>query len=289
MSFGQPAHQGPPAPHCYRHPDRETWISCARCGRPICPDCMVSAAVGFQCVECVAGAPTPRADRTPVGGRFAREGAVTNALIGVCVVLFLLVSLGGAGGGIARWGMSPLAIVVNGEWARLLTAMFLHAGWLHLAFNMYVLYILGTPLERMLGHRRFLVLYLVAGLGGSVASFVFSPANTISVGASGAIFGVMAAMIVVGQRLGYDMGQVVTLFVINVVLGFLLGGIDWRAHLGGAALGAVMGVVLSRRSRSASGRARVLLGQTLATVGILVALLLVIVWRTAEVRSLVGA
>lgn len=223
-----------------------------------------------------------------MGGRYSREGAVTKGLIGVCVALFVLVSLGGAGGGLGRWGMAPLAIAVNDEWGRLVTAMFLHAGWLHLGFNMYVLYVLGIPLERMLGHRRFLVLYLVAGLGGSVASYVFSPATTISVGASGAIFGVMTAMIVVGQRLGYDMGQVVTLFVINVVLGFMLGGIDWRAHLGGAALGAVMGAVLSY-GRSRRERSRTLLLQSLATVGILVILGAVVVWRTAELRSLVGA
>ena len=124
------------------------------------------------------------------------------SLIGVCAFLFVTITLLDMAGGLARWGMQPVAIALEDQWFRLVSAMFLHAGWLHIGFNMYVLYILGPPLERVLGHGRFLTLYLLSGIGGSVASYWFSPVNTLSVGASGAIFGLMTAWIVVGRRLG---------------------------------------------------------------------------------------
>lgn len=248
---------------------------------------MSAAPVGFQCPECVAAgqvATQPR--KTVLGGRFQREGLVTYTLIGVCVGAFVLVGFMGALGGLQRWGMYPAAIALGNEWVRLFTSMFLHAGWLHLAFNMYVLFLLGPPLERILGHWRFLLLFVMCGLGGAVASYAFSPLRTLSVGASGAIFGLMAAMIVVGRHLGYDVGQVVTLFVLNIALGFVISGIDWRAHLGGAAVGAVMGWALSRHAPG-SGRAATL-NQGLATVGIIVTLVALVMWRTSELQALVG-
>lgn len=286
MSYGQPAVPGT-APVCYYHPDRQTWISCTRCSKPICPDCMSEAAVGFQCPACVAqGRVATAPTRSVLGGKFTREGAVTQVLIGICVVAFIVVGFADALGGLARWGMFPAAIALGGEWFRLITSVFLHAGWLHLAFNMYVLFLLGPPLERLLGHARFLLLFLLGGLGGAVASYAFSPIRTLSVGASGAIFALMAAMIVVGRRLHYDVNQIVVLFLINVALGFVVGGVDWRAHLGGAAVGAVMGWVLST---NAPGRDRPnTLNQGLATAGVVVSLVAVVMWRTAEIQSLVG-
>lgn len=247
---------------------------------------MTAAAVGYQCPECVAaGVATTRERRTVLGGRFSRDGAVTMTLIGICVVAFLIVSVADGLGGLGRWGMHPASIALGNQWGRLFTSVFMHAGWLHLGFNMYVLFLLGPPLERLLGHVRFLVLFLLSGLGGAVASYAFSPIATLSVGASGAIFGLMTAMIVVGKQLGYDVAQVAILFVINVAIGFMMNGIDWRAHLGGAAVGAVLGFVFSRHAPKAQ-RPNIV-NQGLATAGIVVGLILMVVWRTNEIQSMV--
>ncbi len=300
MSYGQPASAAAEAPHCYRHPERVTWIRCARCQRPICPECMTVAPVGYQCPECIReGSVAVRQPRTLLGGRLSREGAVTQGLIVSCCIAFLTVGAADLAGGNARWGMYPAAIALDGQWFRLFTSMFLHAGWLHLALNMYFLWLLGPALESMLGHRRFLVLYLVAGFGGSVASYCFSPVLTLSVGASGAIFGLMAAWIVIGRRLNRDVTQVVVLLALNVGLGFVVSGIDWRAHLGGAATGAVLGYLLSLPvHREPGGRAVLAIGPgtrvtaqaahvggTLVVVGTLV---LAAAVRTSQIQALVG-
>ena len=287
MSYGLPAESAPSAPVCYRHPERETWIECSRCHRPICPECMTAAAVGYQCPECVrAGAATTRQARTVFGGRLTRDGAVTMSIIGICVGLFVTVSEIGMFGGLARWGMQPLAIAVFDEWFRLVSSVFLHAGLLHIGFNMYVLFLLGPPLERVLGHGRFLTLFLISGVGGSVASYAFSPIRTLSVGASGAIFGLMAAWIVVSKRLNSDASQVLVLLAINVALGFLLPGIDWRAHLGGAVTGATVALALTT-GRGQSGRDR--LGQQIVVTALIAAgLVALAIWRTAEIRALVA-
>ncbi len=288
MSYGLPAEAAPPAPVCYRHPERETWIQCTRCQRPICPECMNAASVGYQCPECVsAGVASIPESRTVFGGRLTRDGAVTTSLMGICAFLFVTVTLLDLGGGLARWGMQPLAIALDGEWFRLVSSMFLHAGWLHIAFNMYVLYILGSPLERVLGHGRFLTLYMLSGIGGSVASYWFSAVNTLSVGASGAIFGLMAAWIVIGRRLDRDVTQIIFLLGINVALGFVIGGIDWRAHLGGAVTGAVVGLILTT-GRGQEGRRQV--GQqTGAALAVLIGLIVLVMVRTTQIQELVPA
>ena len=141
--------------------------------------------------------------------------------------------------------MFPAAIAANNEYYRLFTAMFLHGSLLHIGFNMYVLYMFGPQLEGVLGHLRFGVLYLLAGLGGSIASFWFSDPYVVSVGASGAIFGLMGAYAVVGRRLGMDTRQAVGLIGINLVLGFVLTGVDWRAHLGGLIVGALVAAIMA--------------------------------------------
>jgi membrane associated rhomboid family serine protease len=247
---------------------------------------MTAASVGYQCTDCVAAgqASIPEA-RTVFGGRITRDGAVTRTLIGICAVLFGAVTLLNLAGGLQRWGMWPLAIALDGEWFRLVSSVFLHAGWLHIAFNMYVLYILGPPLERVLGHGRFLTLYLLSGLGGAVASYWFSPVNTLSVGASGAIFGLMTAWIIVGRRLDRDVSQIIFLLGINVVLGFVLGGIDWRAHLGGAVTGALVALVLT--SSRGQERRQQLRKHTAATVVVLVLLVILTVMRTSQIQDMV--
>ncbi|MGB8020454.1 MAG: rhomboid family intramembrane serine protease [Candidatus Nanopelagicales bacterium] len=214
-----------------------------------------------------------------------RDSRVSMGVIGICSGLYLTVTLLGLAGGLERWGLQPVAIAIGEQWFRLVSSIFLHAGLLHVGFNMYVLYVIGPPLEEVLGHGRFLTLFLLSGLGGSVASYAFSPLLTLSVGASGAIFGLMAAWIVVGRRLNQDVSQVVGLLVINVALGFLP-GIDWRAHLGGAVTGAVVALALTT-GRGQQGRE--LLGrQAASSIIIVLVLLAVVVWRTQEIRALAG-
>jgi membrane associated rhomboid family serine protease len=275
-------------PHCYRHPQRETWIRCTRCERPICPDCMTPAPVGFQCPDCVAaGAVEQRGVRpaaAPFGGSVAERPLVTYTLVGLSVVAFGAAWLAGLRGATEDFGMWPVGIALDGEWYRMLTAVFLHASLLHIGFNMLVLVMIGPPLERVLGHVRFVVLYLLAGLGGSVASYMFSDPRVVSVGASGAIFGLMGALVVAGRRLRYDVTQVMVLIAINVAIGFLPGGgIDWRAHLGGLVTGAAVAAVFA----FAPARSR-LLWQSLGCLAILGVLVAVAMVRTAQLQALLA-
>ncbi len=211
---------------------------------------MTEAAVGYHCPECVAeGRSQVRVARSPFGGRIDTRSSVTLTLIGVCVVLFGLEYVSGVNSALERFGSWPVGIALLGEQWRLLSAMFLHVSLLHLLFNMYVLYLLGPQLERLFGHTRFLALYLVAGFGGSVASYWFSDPRTVSAGASGAIFGLMAALVVAGHALKADITQVLVLIGINLVLGFVVGGIDWRAHLGGLVVGGVAAAILAYAPR----------------------------------------
>ena len=268
-------------PHCYRHPDRETYISCTRCGRPICPDCMVSAAVGFQCPDCVrAGAAELRQPATVAGGRWTGRPVVTWTLIGINVLAYLAQLAFGVNAIAADWGMWPVGIALGGEWWRLITSAFLHGSFLHIAFNMYVLFALGPTLERVLGHARFVVLYLVAALGGAVASYLFSDLRTVSVGASGAIFGLMGALVVAGKRLRYDVTQVLVLLGINVVIGFLAPGVDWRAHLGGALTGAVVAAVMAYAPKQSR-----VLWQTLGCLAVAGVLVVGLMVRTASINT----
>ena len=146
---------------------------------------------------------------------------------------------------------------------------------------MYVLFAFGPTLERILGRWRFIVLFLLSAVGGSVASYVFSDVRTLSVGASGAIFGLMAALVVAGRRLRYDITQVVVLIIINVAIGFFSAGTDWRAHLGGLATGAAVAAVFvlpERRNR--------LTVQILGITVIFVGLVGVAIWRTNQIQAL---
>lgn len=243
---------------------------------------MVAAPVGFQCPVCVSaaavGSPAPR---TFAGGGQVKKPTVTYALIGINVAIYLLQMLRGVEEVAGDWGMWPIGIGIYNEWWRLLTGAFLHGSFLHIAFNMYVLFALGPTLERVLGHGRYLLLYIVAALGGSVASYAFSDFQTVSVGASGAIFGLMGALVVAGRRLRYDIKQVVILLVINFVIGFIAPGVDWRAHLGGLLTGAAMAAVLVL-----APRAHLVLWQILGVVGILLFLGAIVVWRTAELIAM---
>jgi membrane associated rhomboid family serine protease len=271
----------PVVPVCYRHPRRETYVRCVRCERPICPDCMSDAAVGHQCPECVAeGRRTQRGIRTVFGGtRAGVRGYVTKTLIGInCAVMLLSAASAGGGnaliggnnfggllgsdtpllehGGVIgratlqNGGSIPYGIA-DGEYYRLFTSMFLHFGLLHLLMNMWALWLLGRNLEAALGPVRFLALYLLSGLGGSVAVYLFAPTG-LTAGASGAIFGLFAALFVLLKRLGRDTSSVVPILVVNLAISFVP-GISLAGHVGGLITGGVIAAALAyapQRSRN---------------------------------------
>jgi membrane associated rhomboid family serine protease len=281
-------------PVCPRHPDRVSYVRCQRCERPVCPECQRPAAVGIQCVDCVRQqARGSRAARTVFGG-LASQGrpVVTLTIIGLCVGLFLL-----------QWGTgdrvterldfyAPLAIA---EPWRFLSAAFLHSTsfLLHIAFNLYALWMVGPYLEGLLGRAQFAALYLLSALGGSVGYYlIVSPHdvqawNTPTVGASGAVFGLFGALFVVNRRLGRDVGGIVAIVAINAVLGFVASGIAWQAHLGGLVTGALVAALLVHLPRTSGSGLR-----WAALAGIAVALVAVVAVRTqtlptgAEIESL---
>jgi len=238
--------------------------------------------VGFQCPECVAaGRAATRSPTNLVGGAIAQQPRVAMALIGINVAVFAIgMLLGTSSELIGKYGMWPVGIAVYGEWWRLITSAFLHGGLLHIGFNMYVLYLLGPILERALGSARFLLLYLVAAVGGSVASYAISPPNTVSVGASGAIFGLMAALLVIGRRFRHDVSQVAMLLAVNLAIGFIIPSVDWRAHIGGAITGAAIAAVLAYAPKQSR-----VLWQTLGTLAVLGVLVIITFARTAELQS----
>lgn len=291
MSAPEPA--ATPVPTCYRHPGTETYIRCTRCERPICPQCMIPASVGFQCPECVReGSRTVRAPRTVFGGRVSADPAyVTKAIITLTLAVFVLqlVTAGRVTALLALTAYEPPfrdpGGVAGGEWWRLVTVMLVHADrglWLaHVALNMYALWLLGPPLEAVLGRLRFLLLYVVSGLGGSLASYAFSDVRVASVGASGAIFGLFGAMLVVNRRRGRENGGLWGVLLLNVVAGFAVAGIDWRAHLGGCVAGAAVAAVFAY---APAGRVRAM-WHAAGIAAIVVVLLAGTAARTAQIRA----
>lgn len=302
----------PTAPVCYRHPGRETYVRCTRCDRPICPDCMRGAAVGHQCPECVAeGRRSQRPVRTAFGGGVAGgEGYVTKTLIAINVVVAVVGAAVAGGGALLGRGLFTSASWVqavggvvgpsvtltrdnqvvlgafpafgqvypgieDGAIYRLVTAMFIHYGLIHLLLNMWALWVLGRNLEAVLGPARFLGLYLLAGLGGNVAAYVISP-NSLAAGASTAIFGLFAAFFVVLRRLGRDTSAIVGVLVVNLVLTFSIQQISWAGHLGGLLTGAMVGAVLAY-----APRARRTLVQAVGAGAVLLLLLLLVMARMA--------
>lgn len=238
---------------------------------------MIGAPVGFQCPQCVAeGARSIPATRTAVGGRVvAGTGTqLTMGLIGLNGLVWLAAVVGGFPF-VARWGMFPPA-VADGEWWRLLTASFLHREVWHIGVNMYALWILGGLLEPLLGRGRYLALYLVSAVGGTAASYAFSEPLVLSYGASGAVFGLFGAAYVVMRRLRRDVTGVTVVLLLSVVLGFVVQGIDWRAHLGGLASGAALAAAFAYAPRARRTEAAWAAG-----VALLVLIGLLVAWRTA--------
>ncbi|QXJ22900.1 rhomboid family intramembrane serine protease [Actinomadura graeca] len=282
-------------PTCYRHPGRETYVRCTRCDRYICPECMRDAAVGHQCVECVAGANRgARTARpvTPLGVRGAASAVpvVTYTLIGLCGLAYLIelsswrfiadyMMIGQAG-----LPNGDVVGVAEGEWYRLVTSMFLHQrggsfGIAHIIFNMWALWAIGPALEQVLGRWRFLALYMLSGLGGSVLLYLVSPTES-AVGASGAIFGLFGAYFVIGRRLGGQVGPIVFLLGINLVITFSVPDISWEGHIGGLVVGGALAAALAYAP--AARRRLVHIAAPLVMLGLLTAL---VVAKTAELSS----
>ncbi len=247
MSDAAPVPPGGAPPTCYRHPDRETYVRCGRCERYICPDDMISASVGFQCPECVKeGNKNIRVPRTVLGGTVrSNTGLITMIILGINVALFLAVQ--GSDELLERLLLTPYSAqgqgVAEGGYYRLFTAAFLHQQTFHIALNMLFLYLFGRPLEAALGRSRFLATYLICALGGSTASYLFNSPLTASLGASGAVFGVIGALLVVERRFDSDFGGVLISLSILVLPGMLISNIDWRGHIGGLLTGLALGAV----------------------------------------------
>ena len=289
----------PPAPTievCYRHPDVPTRVHCTRCERPICPDCMIPAPVGFQCPECVAEA---RREFRKGPGRPLRGGvSVTKALLVAIAIPFVIEIV--VGGPQALFNpsakllfdlgaMQPIA-VAGGQFWRLFTAMFLHVGLLHVALNAYFFWLFGRVVESVYGKTWMLLIYLVAGFLASVASYAFGPVTTLAVGASGAISGVFGAFVAYNYRRRHfaanaaNLRMAVTVIVLNAFIAFAYRSIDWRAHVGGLIAGFALGYLAD--DAVPAGQRRV---ARFAGVATLVALgIALVVWRTAEIRALPG-
>src|SRR5947208_1045970 len=242
---------------CYRHPSRETGVSCSNCGRPICPDCMTTTAVGMRCPECAKQ--RTRVMRVRSATTVPR---VTYALIAINVVVFLAEGkITATGGGVgnsvyqkgALLGSSETLVghgVEHGQWWRIITGGFLHENLLHIGFNMYVLYVLGQMLEPALGSVKFGVVYFVSLLTGSLGALLVSP-HSLTVGASGAVFGLMgaAAVEVRSRQIPLMQSGVGGLIVINLIISFTLSGISWGGHVGGLIGGALAATALQLGNR----------------------------------------
>ena len=211
---------------CYRHPSRETNVSCSNCGRPICPDCMTTTSVGMRCPEC---AKQRTEVRNPIGAPGRSDAPATYAIIAACVLAFVAEIVGGGGVGALDGGGTIFVdfglfgpAVADGEPYRIVTSAFLHAGILHLGLNMFALYVLGTLLEPAIGTARFVGIYLVSLLGGAFGALLLDPTE-LTVGASGGIFGLMAAALSIARDRGLDelASQVGFFVVINLVFTFV--------------------------------------------------------------------
>ena len=254
--------------HCYRHPDRETYVSCSECGRGICPDCMTYGPVGIRCPDhATTGGrvSAPRqAARSTVRTLSMRGPIVTQTLIGINVALFVLeLATGGQLNGTGSWiyeqgvlvstavdSSGQVVGVSEGEWWRLVTATFLHYGPLHLGMNMLVLWFIGPPLEEYFGHSRYLLVYLVSGLAGSAGALIWSP-NALTVGASGAIWGIMgAALVLEARRIWVFGGQAMGLVIINLAITFFIPGISIGGHIGGLVGGGLCALAFSSFRRT---------------------------------------
>ena len=287
-------------PTCYRHPGRETYLSCVRCGKPACPECLREAPVGHQCVDCIKqSGRTVRQPTGVFGGPAVSSALVTWALIAINVVLYVVqwaypalvqkwAMLGAACSQVSGHTCIGPAGVAFGEYYRLLTSAFIpgHAslGILDILFNMWALLVVGPGLERLLGHLRFLVVYVASALGGAVMYYWLAPFNQPAVGASGAIFGLFGAWFVVARRMRADVRPIVILIVLNLVLSFVgYKIIAWQDHLGGLITGGLLTAAFAYAPRKY--RTLVQVGATLLVAALLV---IAVVARNHQLTSQLG-
>jgi membrane associated rhomboid family serine protease len=269
---------------CYRHPDRETGVACSRCDRPICSDCMTPTSVGMRCPECAGD--TTEVRRPAAGGLGGGVARATYTLMAINVGIFV-VQLG-AGGGMTSFdgggalflegalcgnavgggGWCGTTLNEGGEWWRIITSGFLHGHLFHIGLNMLVLYILGSLIEPAIGTARFVAIYFVSLIGGSLGAILLADPAQYTVGASGAIYGLFAATLLIARDRGFD--QVVTQLsfwlVLNLVLTFSVPNISIGGHLGGLAAGAVAALVIIGIERRGGRGVQPLAGE-LATLG----------------------
>lgn len=236
---------------CYRHPDRRAGVVCQRCDRPICPDCMRQASVGFHCPEC-----TKSSGQKVVRAGQATKPVVTNALIALNLAVFVAgmgsglrtnqsMTIDGGLIGLGRLSNGDLIGVAEGEWWRIISSGFLHANAIHIGFNMWVLYQLGQLLEPALGRLRFGMVYVVAMVCGSFGVLLLDPGG-LTVGASGAVFGLMGAAVAAFRSRGINpfdtgLGGAIAL---NLVFTFAIPGISIGGHIGGLIGGFIAGWIL---------------------------------------------
>jgi membrane associated rhomboid family serine protease len=271
--------QPPVASLCYRHPDRPTYIACQRCGRPICADCMINASVGFQCPECVhQGAKQTRQAQLPFGGsRLANPNVTTFTLIGINIAVWATIMLTGgsssslvnvlalspagrclsladASGWYPSAGQTACSLLADGSWQpgvatgafwQLLTTAFTHVEFFHILVNMVSLYFLGPLLEQVLGRVRFLAIYLISALAGSASVMLFADSNSLTLGASGAIFGLIGALLAVAYKVRGDVRTILMWLGINLVITFVpSSNISWQGHVGGLIGGLITAAVI---------------------------------------------
>lgn len=236
-------------PTCYKHSDRVTGLSCSTCGKPICVECSHDASVGQKCPDCAKPKGRSRVinARAALGRPSFQTAPVTFTVIGVTGAIFVLGLLSAE---LDQWFFETFAqanwLVAAGDWWRVFTVALLHGGLMHILFNMYALYLFGPRLERQVGGPAFAALYVAAAGAGGTMSYLFGPDHQVSVGASGAIFGLLGAWMFVAWKMrntpgGREMfNQLGVLLAINLALPFFVGGIDWRAHFGGLASGVLI-------------------------------------------------
>ncbi|BDV29353.1 rhomboid family intramembrane serine protease [Microbacterium terricola] len=270
---------------CYRHPDRPSFVLCQRCLRTICPECQTQAAVGVICPECMgeqrksATTAQRKAER-----RWSRPRAiaadsrpvVTYGIIGLTLLVYLLQLIPALGVQSALAFNSaflfPGSVVPFEPW-RLLTVLLVHGSFIHVALNMLAVYMIGQSLEPLLGHGRYLALYLISGLGGSVGVALIAPGTWV-VGASGAVFGMLGALLVIGRHIGANIRGILIVLGINLVIGFLPGfNVSWQAHIGGLLAGALVGLIYAR-TRALRQRGLQIALLTALTIGMLALLVI---------------
>jgi membrane associated rhomboid family serine protease len=242
---------------CYRHPNRETGVACSSCGRPICPDCMTPTPVGMRCPECARDRTRVRTaanvrNRAARGAGLSRY-SITEIILAINVIVFLaevatgLPILGESNGQVGHVFFDGMLI---GPWIhgykdepyRLLTSAFIHDGLIHIAFNMWFLYVVGNALEQGIGRRPYLAIYAASIFAGSFGALVFQP-DVASVGASGALFGLFGALIVLANRRGISIWQsgLGATLVLNILISLAIPNISIGAHAGGLVGGVILG------------------------------------------------